>query len=170
MKKIIILTALIASVLFAACTGGEKQFNKYGIAFTCPAEWKVTEAEKNENFVRVTIEKTGESSSGILSVAISTNDFRAHPNLVASYCEHLEDYDFLNITTQEMPETMYGGYLMSCTSYRATLQELSLRGTIYSITVNEQTILLVEQENIEDIAVNEAGFARIKETMTFFAE
>jgi len=69
-----------------------------------------------------------------------------------------------------MPETMYGGYLMSCTSYRATLQELSLRGTIYSITVNEQTILLVEQENIEDIAVNEAGFARIKETMTFFAE
>jgi len=170
MKKILILIGIALLALLNACASStEKSFNKYGISFTCPAEWAVTETENEDGLTSVTVEKTGKTSSGIVMIVIVDAEVE-HSDLTEIYFNSLENSGFADMVFREFDKISYGTYSMTSTSYQGNMQGLALRGNFYSMIIGEQTIYVIEQEAIEDIAVNKLGFERIKETLMFFAE
>ena len=175
MKRTLILANIVLLALFSACTSsrvlvnGGNSINKYGISFSCPDEWAVTETENEDGLTSATIEKTGKNSSGMVIIVMVVGESE-HSTLAKTYYNSLENSGFENMVLQELGEIYYGKYLMSCTSYQGNMEGLAFRGNFYSTIIDEQTIYVIEQEAIEDITLNKAGFDRIKKTLTLFTK
>ena len=165
MKKVYLI--LVAICLFLSCTEQKDvDMDIYGISFTCPAGWKITKTLDLETAWLVVIQKKGFSSSGLVTMSFTENDFELD-ELLAFYQEELaQQRTFKNIAFQPVEAAYYGKYQGISSSFTVSVLGLEHQGKIYVFEENGITMSIVHQEAVEDYKKNLSGFEIIKNSLT----
>jgi hypothetical protein len=164
MKKVFFILFLIC----LSCTEEKStHVDIYGVSFTCPKGWKVTETEDYETAKYICIEKKGWSSSGMVTMTFTEEDYELDEYLELIQETYKEQSVFSDIVFQQAVETYHGKYKGIESSYTFKFATIKHEGKIYVFQENGVTMGLVYQEAIEDHEKNLPGFETIKESFTF---
>jgi hypothetical protein len=151
-------------LLFSFVPRAETPFNKAGISFTVPNEWKITEEEDLDGQgYYLACEKEGANSSGLVTISI-INERKDLEETANQYAEALKT----NFTAKKANPTMsaakaavFNGIASKSVDYTLTLLEIPHEGRIYSFYCGQKTVTVMVQEAVEDKEVNKAGIAKI---------
>ena len=66
---------ILLVICFSCAEQKDTHADIYGISFICPSGWKVTETEDYENAWYISIEKNGVSSSGLVAISFTEEDY-----------------------------------------------------------------------------------------------
>ena len=163
MKKIFLILFVIC---FSCAEQKSTQFDMYGISFTYPSDWKVTDTADFGSAKYISIEKKGLTSSGIITMSFTSEDFELDEYLQFLQ-ELLEEQDVLeNLVFQKTKETQYGKYKGISSPYTFNVSSIKHEGEIYVFEENGITMGLIQQEATEDHKKNLNGFETIKESLS----
>jgi hypothetical protein len=151
-------------ILFSFTPGGEEKFDKAGISFTIPAEWKITDEEDLEGQgYYLACEKEGANSSGLVTVT-TLNGKKDLEETATGYAEGLKE----NFTAKNAPPKMsaaktasFNGIPCQQIDYSMTLISIPHEGRIYSFYCGNKTVTVLVQEAVEDKNVNKPGIEKI---------
>ena len=162
------LSVLIVLMLCLSCTK-QKSMDMliYGVSFTCPAGWEVTDTGHDGTTAYVCIEKKGFSSSGLVVMSFTDEDFELDKYLRLTQESFKEHHAFTGIVFQPAVEANYGKYKGIASAYTFKIGTLKHEGKIHVFQENGITMALVHQEAIEDHQKNLSGFEIIEESLSF---
>ena len=166
MKRISLIT--IFAVLLSACsTSPETPFSQFGLSFTCPAGWRVSETEDYGNGWYLSVEKSGFNSSGVLTVGKVDEEYEELTEFLSVYKEGLEESPvFSQLKFEKVTKVRYGNYQGIATCYTAKVLTIAHEGRIVAFSANGKTVCIIEQEATEDKNKNKAGFKTIEDSFS----
>jgi hypothetical protein len=162
---------LLSVLLFGACSESkETPFSQFGISFTCPAGWIVSDSQEYGDGVGcyIAVEKEGISSSGILTIATAELDDSGDLSTsLSSYQDFIKGQSLYSALKFEgEKETDYGKYKGLSAKYTANIMGLPHEGRMFVFAVDDKVYCVTEQEATEDKKKNEAGFKTLKESLS----
>ncbi len=169
MKKSTLLLALFSVILLSSCkktADADTTFDQFGISFTCPDGWTVTEAEDNDSYYNIYVEKDGSNSSGIVTIVLWNNEIEPTKVLEIMQEQLQGQKIFLNTKMGESNNGKYGKYEDLTSNYKMNVQTLPHEGIFHIFVENGKTVCITEQYATEDLKVSKPGFEKIKESFT----
>gem|GEM_PF-1701188 len=172
MKKTIAIFASIAFIAFIALTAGSCSQSKstrvdmYGVAFDCPAGWKITDTSDMKKAAYITIEKDGFGSNGLVTVVLRDQVPQLSDFLEFNQNSLREQENLANIEFGDSREAVYGKYKGIASSYSSKNMSLTDQGNIYIFDAKGKTICVIEEEAAEDHDRNQRGFKDIMNSFT----
>ena len=163
MKKVIWIFLIIC---FSCAEQKSTHVDIYGVSFHCPSGWKVTETEDYGSAKFLSIEKKGFTSSGLVTMNFTEEDFELDEYLQLMQESFLDQQVFKNLVFQQTMETYYGKYKGIVSSFTMDVISIKHTGKMYVFHENGITMALVQQEAIEDHKENLQGFETIQESLT----
>lgn len=137
----------------------ENKFDNRVCSFNIPADWSITEKEElDAETYYVAVEKKGENASGLVTV-VSFEYLIELDDLIEINIEEIKsnsvfkDLDFTSIESSK-----FNNILARKTSYTFEIMGVPHRGTFFSLSSENNTVIVLFQEAIEDIASNKNGF------------
>ena len=167
MRKVQIIISLAILAMLGACSSDKPVsiFEKYGVSFTCPSGWEVTETDDYGAMQTICVEKKGNNSSGIVTIAIGSSEDFEIDYFVEIFQETLKEQpQFVNLKFSELSEATYGKYDGFLYTYTTSVIGLPHEGRAFVFTSGGKIISLTEQEALEDSKKNAKGFEVIKES------
>ena len=157
---------LILCTICFSCAEQKSTFVEiYGISFTCPQGWKITETEDYGTGKYVSIEKRGLSSSGLVTMSFTEENFELLEYLQIFQESFKKRKIFTNLVFHPAMETFYGKYKGIASSYTVSVLSVKHTGKIYVFRENGITMAIIHQEAMEDHKKNLRGFEIIKESL-----
>ncbi|MDR0844319.1 MAG: nitroreductase family protein [Tannerella sp.] len=159
---------IFSAVLLTTCSRPqETPFNQFGLSFTCPAGWKVSDTEDYGNGCYLFVEKTGINTSGVLTVGMVEVEYDELTEYLSVYRELLESQPmFSQLKFEKVTEGSYGNYQGIVTRYTANVLTLAHEGRIAVFSANGKTICIIEQEATEDKNKNKTEFKTIEDSFS----
>lgn len=164
--------SVLITVFFLACNtqvdeGKKILFNKHGISFTCPKDWKVTDEDYSEDgYYSLSIERRGFDESGIVNVVW----FDYEIDLLESV-ETLKEgmteetiYKYSDLEMEKMSKLSYNGQETLGFKYKASIIGVKHTGVIHTFNKDGKTVWLIVQEATEDSKKNKSGFKTIEDS------
>ena len=163
MKKVFFITVVVA--ICFSCVQQEKQINIKGISVTCPAGWKVTDVEEDDDNASFSIEKKGISASATITIAITQIDVDPEDLLVEFQEEVDKKSDIKNFVLQEPYIDKYGNYKALLAPCTFDVSGQKAEGIIYVLYDRGVTLLIVEEWFTKDRNANVEGVKSIRESL-----
>lgn len=161
MKRLLIL---FLPLLLSFAPPAGSRFDKSGVSFTVPDDWKITEEEDIEGKgYYLACEKTGANSSGLVTVTW-VNDSMDLAAMAGSYGSELKKNFVLKKADPKLDpvsRTSFNGMEAMGMKYTLKLLGVAHRGHIYCFYGKGKTITVMVQEALEDVAANEPGIREI---------
>ena len=149
-----------------ACTEQKAtHVDMYGISFDCPPGWKISETEDYGAAKYISIEKKGSTSSGIVAMAFTEEDFELDEYLQIFQKSLLDQEKIQDLVFQQVKETYYGKYKGIVSPYTFVVMSMKHAGEIYAFYENGITMCIIHQGATEDHKVNHPGFEIIMESL-----
>lgn len=157
--------------LWGGCSESkETSYSQYGISFTSPAGWIVSDSQEDEDEggCYIVVEKEGINSSGILTIAMKGVD---DSDNLASYMSSYQDFIkgqslYSALKFENVKEDDYGKYKGIVSKYTANIMGLPHEGRMFVFAVGDNVYCVTEQEAAEDKKKDEAGFKALKESLS----
>ena len=166
MQKLVV--TILFSVLVVCCkqsVSPKFEFDKDGVSFSGPAGWKISDEENFDNMgYYLSIEKDGFDSSGLITITW-VNDSLELQDYIKMYQDELRNnpiYTSSNLNFEPIILNKYNTIDSKSSSYTMSLLGVKHEGIIHSFYGKNKSIILLEQEAIEDRAENESGFDQIE--------
>lgn len=161
------LPLFVLGILMCACgQTKETTFDQYGISFTCPAGWEVTEAEDYGPTQYISVEKNGFNASSVVTIATSDEEYELEEYLKVFQGSFKEQDVYKNLRLQPAKAEAYGKHQGISSSYTADVLTLPHEGKMYVFRTGRQIVCIVEQSAKEDRKVSQAGFETIRDSFS----
>lgn len=165
MNKILLLA--FAAVVLISCgqPSPETNFDKFGVSFTCPKGWSITEEEDfdGEGYY-LSIEKDGFTSSGIVTVTW-VNGILDLSDWLDVFKEELKNnivYKNSDLAFEAAVNNDYNSINSLASKFTATILGVKHQGIIHLFNYGDRTVAVLKQEALEDKAKNKLGFGIIE--------
>lgn len=180
MNKITFSTLALALLLATGCnTDGNEtaanntetnsqlpSYNKAGITFNHPADWKITESEQDELGVFIACEKVGDNESGIVIMTILDDNNFDTKDMITGYLQDLTaDSLFLDFTATPIEPAKYNTIDAIAANYVVTDEGYLYNGRAYGFKMCGKAILLIEQSSADDAEESTIGFNAIRQSL-----
>lgn len=169
MKKFFYVAVLVAVSLMSACggKGGNKTFDEYGISFSYPSDWEITDTEDDDLSTYVCVEKKGFDPSGIVIISVIKEEMEQDEFIDFYSSSFIEEdfFDDLNVTP--VSSGNYGKYPVNMIEYTGSVEKYPHRGRISMFVLDGRSVSVMEQEATEDTKANKEGFETIESTLEF---
>ena len=166
MKNILFAASLATVILFCACSSDKSpaiEYKMYGVSFTCPADWKVTDSTDYGDMQLIFVEKEGFSASGLLTISIGNVADVEPEDLNDIMQESLQEQEvFHKLVFSETSAGNYAGQDGLFYSYTTQVLGIPHEGRVYIFVVGEKVIAINEQESVDDKKKNAPGFESIR--------
>jgi len=163
MKRVFIILLVFC---FSCAEQKDIQVDIYGISFTCPSGWKVTEKEDYEDTWYISIEKKGFSSSGLVNISFTKEDYELDEYLQIFQESFLNQKVIRNLVFQEAKEEYYGQYKGIVSTYNFVTLSVKHDGKMYVFHENGITMCIIHQGAVEDREKNLRGFEIIEKSLS----
>lgn len=169
MKKLRLFTLLFITIGFASNAQAQTKYEKYGISFTVPAGWKISDEEKGEGVFTFLCEKKGNDAPSVSFIYID-----GPTNLDDMLQSTMADYDnetmaqgmALNWQTPTSGKIGTGSYVTRQASFSADDGREVENGSIYAFSLCGKTALVVFTDSEKGHEENVAAFDTIKNSFT----
>jgi hypothetical protein len=151
-------------LLFSFVPREETLFNKAGISFTVPDEWKITEEEDLDGQgYYLACEKEGANSSGLVTISTinARNDLAETANQYAEALKKNFTAKNGNPKMSAAKAAVFNGIAAKSVDYTLTLSGIAHEGRIYCFYCGQKTVTVMVQEALEDKELNKAGIEKI---------
>ncbi len=160
------LAASIVFIAFACGVASAKGFDEYGISFSYPTDWHITENSDADDTQFISVEKEGIESSGMVAMQ-TLNKIYDIDSFVDAYRDSMANNDvFDDLEFSSVTSGAYGHYSCDTFSYSMSVMGIPHHGRIYIIDDSDRYVIIMEQEADEDRAVNATGFDAIRTSLT----
>ena len=142
----------------------DESYNKNGISFTMPDDWKITDEERDDQTFSMSCEKKGENASGIVTIVWIDVEMTAEALMdifVAQTEKTLTDNNYSGIKLSDPAKAKLGAYDAVKVRYMFSTANLPHTGYLYTFMACGKPMCVSIQEADEDHAVNKAGFEKI---------
>ncbi len=175
MKKGNFLPALLP--LFAVCAltmagcgaAPDKTYDRNGIAFSYPADWRVTEEEDyGDGGYYLCVEKNGFDSSGLVMITCLDREYSSPEVYTDALLENLrEKPQFEDIVVTPAVAGTYGNYPAQVVTYTMSVMGIMPHtGSVWLFETEDVFVAVVEQQADKDNVENAKGFGTIEGTLT----
>ena len=160
---------IICTLLLASCVGkrpaAEVKFNEAGVSFVCPSGWEITDRELDGETGFIALEKTGYSSSGIITVSWIAGELSAEDYMDINV-DLLKDggSGFSDISIVEIPGAAFAGYEAEAIEYGASFSGIPFYGDIFTFVHSGKTFSIMRQGAREDMDKYIASFDRFEKS------
>lgn len=169
MKTLLSTLLLVSTICIATKAHAQTKYEKYGISFTVPAGWKISEEEKGTGVFTFICEKKGDDGPSVSFVYID-----GPTDLNDMLQSTMADYDnetmaqgmALNWQNPVSGKIGAGGYATRQVSFTADDGRSVENGTIYSFSLCGKTALVVFTDSEKGKEENAAAFDTIKNSFT----
>lgn len=169
MKKTILPILLVLLISCGKKTSEAYNWQRQGIHFICPENWKITEEETVENGAYyLSIEKRGWDESGLITLCIF-DDSLDRSEVLKVYREALKDNFILkhaDINFFAEKDSVFSTYESVSEEYTVELLGAKMEGIMHCFYTCNQTIYFLKQTEIGDTDKNAPGFATFERSFT----
>jgi hypothetical protein len=151
-------------ICFSCAEQKSTNVDVYGVSFTCPSGWKVSETEDYGTAKYISIEKKGVNSSGLVTMSFTEEDYELEEYLQLFQESFLEQKVLKNLVFQKANEANYGKYKGIVSNFTFETMSIKHVGKMCIFQKNGITMCLVNQEAVEDHKQNLLGFETIEES------
>ncbi len=145
---------------------GKNTFNQYGISFSFPADWEVTEAEDMPGGYYISCEKQGLDESGMV-IVLAYKEIISQEEAINGYLESVaEEGTWLGLKFQPITASSYGDKPSKASTYTTAVMGVPHNGTVLALDYCGKTILIIEHVADEDAQKSASGFEAIKNTFS----
>lgn len=169
MKAVRLFTILFITSLIISKAHGQTKYEKYGISFTVPAGWKITDEEKGTGVFTFLCEKKGDDGPSVSFVYIDgpTGVDDMLKSTMADYDnETMAQGMALNWQNPISGKIGTGGYATRQVSFSADDGRDVENGTIYAFSLCGKTALVVFTDSEQGHEENVAAFDTIKNSFS----
>ena len=163
MKRVFFILLVIC---FSCAEQKDTHVDIYGISLICPSGWKVVETEDYESAWYISIEKKGFSSSGMVLIFFTEEDYDLDEYLQLFQESFIDQKVLKNLVFQKANEACYGQYKGIVSAYTFVTLSVKHEGKMYVFHENGITMCIVHQGAVEDRGENLRGFETIRESLS----
>ncbi len=140
-------------------------FEKEGMTFIVPEDWKITDEEKfDDGSYYLSIDKNGFDSSGVLIITSYNNSIDLDELIYFQKEEIQNNVIFKNSVFEPIQNSEFNSINSRATHYTFGLLGLEHEGSIHAFYINDNTFLVMKQGALEDRTVNNKGFDIIEDS------
>lgn len=159
---------LIVFISFSIFSCKEKQpqaFNKDGVSFICPEDWKITDEENFDDLgYYVSIEKNGVDASGLAIFVWIKDSLDLDEHIIENQIALNEDevYKNTNLTFEPLKHNTYNGRPSRSSHYTFNTMGIKHQGTMQAFYGANRTYYVLQQGAFEDLKENNTGFVTLE--------
>jgi hypothetical protein len=160
---------ILAAFLVSCNSSPESKFEKFGVSFTCPEGWKITDQENlNNKGYYLSIEKDGFGSSGLMTISWANDSIDLNQDLEIYQNSLKNNIIYKNsVLDFDQPfDTVFNADSSIASKFKVTLLSVKHEGIMYCFYKNGKTITIIKQEAVEDKKENKNGFDIIEKSFS----
>jgi len=162
MKNILLTLSIVFIAGCMPSKPAKSSFDKFGVSFTCPAGWSITDEDNFDNAgYYLSCEKSGLNASGLLTISW-TNDTIDLDEQIEIYKESFKIYKNANLEFMDITDEEFNGYSSRALKYKLIVLTVKQEGIIHSFYAGGKTFCILKQGALEDSEANKEGFKIIE--------